>query len=46
MYTETWTIHEGNLYFNYNMKVKQQWLKDIDAHLKKADKNWKNFKHK
>lgn len=37
---DTWTIKDGKLYFNYNKKVKEFWMKDQDAMIKKADENW------
>lgn len=42
--TETWTIVDGKLYFNYNMKVKQAWTKDQPALIEKADKQWPSVK--
>ncbi|MCD9015886.1 YHS domain-containing (seleno)protein [Parachryseolinea silvisoli] len=38
--TDTWTIVNDKLYFNYNMKVKQSWLKDQPALIQKADRQW------
>ena len=38
--TGTWTISDGKLYFNYNNEVKELWMKDQDAYIKKADKLW------
>ncbi|KQC00723.1 YHS domain-containing (seleno)protein [Pedobacter sp. Hv1] len=38
--TDTWTIVEGKLYFNYNTKVKEMWTKDQQALIKKADEQW------
>lgn len=42
--TETWTIVDGKLYFNYNMKVKQAWTKDQPALIEKADQQWPSVK--
>lgn len=42
--TDTWTIVDGKLYFNYNMKVKQAWTKDQSALIEKADKQWPSVK--
>ena len=42
--TETWTISDGKLYFNYNKEVKDLWMKDQDAYIKKADKLWPTVK--
>jgi hypothetical protein len=38
--TDTWTIVNDKLYFNYNMKVKQTWLKDQPALIEQADRQW------
>lgn len=38
--TDTWTIVNDKLYFNYNAKVKQSWLKDQPALIEKADRQW------
>ncbi|PZR02443.1 MAG: YHS domain protein [Flavobacterium psychrophilum] len=41
---ETWTIVNDKLYFNYNMKVKQLWMKDQGAMIEKADQQWPTVK--
>ncbi|WP_276485540.1 YHS domain-containing (seleno)protein [Paraflavitalea pollutisoli] len=38
--TDTWTIINNKLYFNYNSKVKQSWLKDTTHLIEKADRQW------
>jgi hypothetical protein len=38
--TDTWTIVNDKLYFNYNAKVKEVWMKDQPAFIEKADKQW------
>lgn len=38
--TDTWTIVNDKLYFNYNMKVKQIWVKDQPALIERADRQW------
>jgi hypothetical protein len=43
---ETWTIVNDKLYFNYNPKVKELWLKDQQAFIEKADKTWPEIKDK
>lgn len=40
----TWTIVDNRLYFNYDNEVKQDWLKDRDSLIKKADENWVHLK--
>ena len=42
--TDTWTIVDNKLYFNYSDKVKEMWLKDQKALIEKADKNWPSVK--
>ena len=33
-------VVDGKLYFNLNPEIQQQWLRDIDGNIKKADQNW------
>ena len=35
-----WTIKNGVLYLNFNKRIKDRWLDDIDGFIEKADKNW------
>ncbi len=42
--TETWTIIDDKLYFNYNKKVKDQWVKKTAAYIEKANVNWEIIK--
>lgn len=42
--TDTWTIYDGKLYFNYNKEVQQLWKKDQGTFIKKADKLWPTVK--
>lgn len=35
-----WSIVDGKLYLNYDVKIKEKWEKDIPGHIKKADENW------
>ena len=44
--TDTWTIVDGKLYFNYNAKVKEIWLKQQTDLIEKADVNWPKLKDK
>ncbi len=44
--TDTWTIVDSKLYFNYNNKVKEYWTKNQEALIKKADIIWPNIKNK
>ncbi|MEO7531134.1 MAG: YHS domain-containing (seleno)protein [Sediminibacterium sp.] len=43
---DTWTIAGDKLYFNYNTKVKQMWMKDQEILIKKADVQWMDLKTK
>lgn len=43
---DTWTLHEGKLYFNYNQRVKSSWLKNQLQYIQQADKNWIGIKNK
>jgi hypothetical protein len=44
--TDTWTVKDNKLYFNYNKKVQEKWSKDIPGYIEKADKNWVEIKDK
>jgi YHS domain-containing protein len=44
--TGTWTILNDKLYFNYNDKVKEMWMKDQQALIEKADQQWPLIKDK
>ena len=37
---QAWTIVDGKLYLNYNLKVKEMWNKDQAKRIMDADKNW------
>lgn len=43
---DTWTIINDKLYFNYNSKVKQAWIRNTDALIKKADMAWPEIRNK
>ncbi|RYD71259.1 MAG: YHS domain protein [Sphingobacteriales bacterium] len=44
--TDTWTIVDGKLYFNYNQKVKESWSKKQAFLITKANTNWPLIKDK
>ncbi|HHI88862.1 MAG TPA: YHS domain-containing protein [Hellea balneolensis] len=35
-----WTIRDGRLFLNFNKKIQDRWLKNRDAFIAQADKNW------
>ena len=35
-----WTIHQGKLYFNYNLGVRQKWQSKAGDYIAKGDRNW------
>jgi YHS domain-containing protein len=37
---EAWTIHEGRLYLNYDLGVRDTWLKDVPGYVAEADRNF------
>lgn len=37
---EAFTIVDNKLYLNYNLKVKETWLKDKENRIERAHKNW------
>lgn len=43
---ETWTIVDNKLYFNYNMKVKDNWSEKREEFIQKADTQWPLIKDK
>ena len=43
--TDTWTVIDGKLYFNYNQEVKSMWSKDTKGYIEKADKNWPQIRN-
>ncbi len=43
---DAWTIVNGKLYLNYNIKVKSYWNKDQVKRIENADKNWPAIKNK
>jgi len=44
--TDTWTVKDNKLYFNYNKKVQEMWNKNQAGYIEKADKNWVEIKDK
>lgn len=44
--TETWTIINNKLYFNYNQSVKQKWISNQDSLIKQAEYHWITLKDK
>ncbi|MBB6112154.1 hypothetical protein SAMN05421821_11626 [Mucilaginibacter lappiensis] len=42
--TDTWTVVNDKLYFNYNSKVKEMWSKDQQNLIKTADEKWPAIK--
>jgi hypothetical protein len=43
---DAFTISDGKLYFNYNIKTRAEWLKDTKAYIEKADAEWEKIKEK
>ena len=37
---QAWTIEDEKLYLNYNLGVRETWLKDVPGYITKADTNW------
>jgi YHS domain-containing protein len=42
--TDTWSIVNGKLYFNYNKQVQREWNKNQAELIIKADENWPTVK--
>jgi hypothetical protein len=43
---EAFTVTDGKLYFNYNIKTRAEWTKDMKAYIEKADAEWEKMQHK
>lgn len=41
---EAFSIVDGKLYFNYNLKTREAWLKETNAYILKADEEWEKIK--
>jgi YHS domain-containing protein len=37
---DAWTVHEGKLYLNYSVNVRQVWLEDVPGNIALADGHW------
>lgn len=37
---EAWTLHEGKLYLNYSVNVRQVWLEDVPGNIELANGVW------
>ena len=37
---EAWAIHEGKLYLNYDLAIRERWATDIPGHIAKANEHW------
>ena len=37
---EAWTVHDGKLYLNYSVNVRQIWSEDIPGNIALADAQW------
>lgn len=37
---DSWTIHDGRLFFNYDGSVQERWNGNREAHIAAADENW------
>lgn len=42
---DAWTIDDGKLYLNYNLKVREDWDRDRKTYIQKADQNWPQVKN-
>lgn len=41
---EAWSIEDGKLYLNYNLKIQKEWSVDKANMIKKGDANWPKVK--
>ena len=40
---EAWTIHDGKLYLNYELEIREKWMQDITAWVAAGDENWQKM---
>ena len=40
---QAWKIVDDKLYVNYNLSVKEKWVKDIPKYIADANKNWEQL---
>ena len=43
---EAWSIVDGVLYLNKNLRIRETWRQDIPGYIEKADANWPGIKSK
>lgn len=43
---EVWRLIDGKLYLNLDTGIQSEWLKDVPARIKAANKNWKKIKNR
>ena len=37
---EAWTVYEGKLYMNANLRARELWLEDVPGNIAKGEANW------
>ncbi|KAA9005722.1 YHS domain-containing (seleno)protein [Histidinibacterium aquaticum] len=37
---EAWTVHDGRLYLNASLRIRDRWLRDVEGNIAQADMNW------
>ena len=37
---EAWTVYEGRLYLNANLRARELWLEDVPGNIAKGEANW------
>ncbi|WP_299922719.1 YHS domain-containing (seleno)protein [uncultured Pelagimonas sp.] len=37
---EAWTLYDGKLYLNANLRARELWLKDVPGNIAKGEANW------
>ena len=37
---QAWTIEGGRLFLNYDLQIRDRWLRDVDGYISRADRNW------
>jgi len=42
---EAWTIYEGKLYLNFNLRTRRIWQRNVPGNIAKAEANWPAILH-
>ncbi len=43
---EVWRVVDGRLYLNLDASIQDEWFKDVNGHIRTANKNWPKIENK